>query len=42
MGRANFKENLLLGALLWCTEDKGKETSKLAILGLIWYVTIVI
>lgn len=42
MGRANFKENLFLGTLVWFTEDKGKKTPKLAILGLNWYATIVI
>lgn len=42
MGRARFKENLLLGALLWFTKDRGKKTAKLAILGLIWHVAIVI
>lgn len=41
-GRENFKNNLLLGALVWCTEDKDKKTPKLAGLGLIWYVTTVI
>lgn len=29
MGRANFKENLLFGELVWCTKDKGKKNPNL-------------
>lgn len=41
-GRENFKNNLLLGVLVWCTKDKDKKTPKLAFLGLIWLVITVI
>lgn len=36
MGRANFKENLLFGELVWCTEDvrKSKKKPQLVILGM--------